>query len=66
MQTYFDLTNQKRMEEALQKAVADAEQANLAKSEFLAAMSHDFRTPLNAILGFADILSGQYFGEIGK
>ncbi|MBT7943680.1 MAG: HAMP domain-containing histidine kinase, partial [Alphaproteobacteria bacterium] len=32
----------------------------------LATMSHEFRTPLNAILGFADILSNQYLGPIGK
>ena len=40
----------------LQSAKAEAERANLAKSEFLSGMSHELRSPLNAILGFAQLL----------
>lgn len=43
------------MEDA-QKAVAAAEQANKAKSAFLAMMSHEIRTPLNGVIGFTDLL----------
>ncbi|MCR4922681.1 MAG: response regulator, partial [Lachnospiraceae bacterium] len=39
----------------LQNAVTLAEQANFAKTSFLFNMSHDIRTPMNAILGFADL-----------
>ena len=42
-----------RMEEALQKA----EYANAAKSRFLFNMSHDIRTPMNAIIGYAELLN---------
>ena len=39
----------------LQQAAAMAEQANQAKTQFLSAMSHDIRTPMNAVLGMTDI-----------
>lgn len=40
----------------LEKAKAIAEKANLAKSDFLSSMSHELRSPLNAILGFAQLM----------
>ena len=44
----------------LEAARATADKANLAKSEFLSSMSHELRSPLNAILGFAQLMeSGQ-------
>lgn len=43
-------------ETALQDARSRAEEANAAKSRFLATVSHEFRTPLNGILGMADLL----------
>jgi signal transduction histidine kinase/CheY-like chemotaxis protein len=48
-------TEQNRMEQALTKALRDAQAANAAKSAFLSNMSHDIRTPMNAILGMTNI-----------
>ncbi|HEU0301112.1 MAG TPA: chemotaxis protein CheB [Longimicrobium sp.] len=54
--TFFDITAQKRVEEELREAKIVAESANLAKGTFLATLSHEFRTPLNGMLGYADLL----------
>ncbi len=58
-----DVTERKRFEQTLQEtngelesAKALAEKANLAKSDFLSSMSHELRSPLNAILGFAQLM----------
>jgi PAS domain S-box-containing protein len=51
-----EITERKRIEVELNKAKAAAENANRAKSDFLSSMSHELRSPLNAILGFAQLL----------
>ena len=47
-----------RRERELQQALADAKHANKAKTDFLFNMSHDIRTPMNAIIGFTDMALG--------
>jgi PAS domain S-box-containing protein len=51
-----DLTERRQVEETLTMAKGAAEKANLAKSDFLSSMSHELRSPLNAILGFAQLM----------
>ncbi|MBA2475840.1 MAG: PAS domain S-box protein, partial [Actinobacteria bacterium] len=58
-----DVTEQRRAAEALRRARADAERANRAKSEFLSRMNHELRTPMNAVLGFGQLLE---LGELGR
>jgi signal transduction histidine kinase/AmiR/NasT family two-component response regulator len=51
-----DNSVRKQVELELNEAIAVAEKANLAKSDFLSSMSHELRTPLSAILGFAQLI----------
>jgi len=51
-----DVSESVEAQRALELAKNEAEQANVAKSEFMSRMSHELRTPLNSVLGFAQIL----------
>ena len=53
--TMIDVTSQRHAESSLRDKRA-AELANIAKSEFLSRMSHEMRTPLNAVIGFTQLL----------
>jgi PAS domain S-box-containing protein len=63
---FRDLSQSKKSEGELQQARRLADRAANAKSDMLARISHEVRTPLNAIIGFAEVMIGERFGALGN
>jgi len=64
--TVEDVTEKFEQERALRTALRQAEIANKMKAAFLAAMSHELKTPLNAVLGFSEIIRDEVLGPVGN
>ena len=63
---FRDLTQIKKTETELLNARRQADRSATAKADVLARISHEVRTPLNAIIGFADVMIDQRFGPLGN
>src|SRR5262249_56721219 len=61
-----DLSLSRNHETELVTARLKAERQSAAKSEFLAKVSHEIRNPLNAIIGFSELMMEERFGAIGN
>ena len=62
--SYLDVTDEVQVEQALRDRALAMQEANRLKSEFIANVSYEVRTPLTTIMGFAEILAGGHFGEL--
>lgn len=64
LNAYLDVTDSAKVEEALQVKNSALQEAERLKTAFIANVSYQLRTPLNSIMGFAEMLKQQYLGQL--
>lgn len=63
---FRDLSQTRKSDSELQQARRLGDRAANAKADMLARISHEVRTPLNAIIGFSEVMIGERFGSLGN
>lgn len=66
LMTYLDVTDSTLVERSLREKNDALQEADRMKSEFLANVSYELRSPLTSIIGFSEVLKQHYFGELNE
>lgn len=66
LRSFRDIVSLESQAEKLEEALQTAESASRAKSNFIMHMSHEFRTPLNGILGLSEMIASEVLGPVGN
>lgn len=64
--SFLNVTDSAQVEAALRQRAEALDEANRLKSAFIANVSYEIRTPLTTLIGFAEILAEEYFGELNR
>jgi len=64
--SFLNVTDSAQVEAALRQRAEALDEANRLKSAFIANVSYEIRTPLTTLIGFAEVLAEEYFGELNR
>lgn len=64
LMSYYDVTDHTKLETALEERKIAQKNADRLKSDFISKMSYEMRTPLNAIIGYSELLAKEYAGKL--
>ncbi|MDF1737498.1 MAG: response regulator, partial [Minwuia sp.] len=65
LRAFRDIVHLEKQSDELREALVAVEEANMAKMSFISHMSHEFRTPLNGIIGLSEMIATEALGPVG-